>query len=161
MTDPHHAIDKPDDQRWHRPWDDFVREANLVKVVDGDTLRLRVDLGWQTTIVEDVRLAWVNTPERRGPELPAGHFVADAVSKFFAEHGAIGLTLQSRVFSVGKYGRCIANVWSEGVCLNQWLLATGLGWGTDDRGRLTSNRDIQDLGGLPEDIRRDVERRMP
>jgi len=41
--------------------------ATLVKVLDGDTVRLDVDLGFHATIRVDIRIRGIDTPERGEP----------------------------------------------------------------------------------------------
>ena len=42
--------------KWHA-------NAEVLKVIDGDTFRARIDLGWRVFIEADVRLAGINAPE--------------------------------------------------------------------------------------------------
>ncbi len=53
--------------------------AELIRVVDGDTIDVRVDLGFQITQVIRVRLKGINTPELRGKEKAAGMLAKDVV----------------------------------------------------------------------------------
>ena len=143
----------------NQPSDDFVRRADLVRVIDGDTLRVRVDLGWSTHRIEDVRLAGINTPEVRGPEKAAGKWVAEQVGSWLGEGGLPDLILHSREFSVGKFGRCVCDVWAGGLNLNEWLLDCRFGWPLDQYGSMVCPRRVDDLN-LPEGIRQQVREAM-
>jgi micrococcal nuclease len=46
----------------------YTYKAKLVRVVDGDTLDLEVDLGFRMTTRQRFRLMGYNAPETRGPE---------------------------------------------------------------------------------------------
>ena len=137
------------------PSEDFVRSSELVKIVDGDTLRLRIDLGWSASIVEDVRLAGVNTPENRGPERSAGLWVTEQVKRWFYDAGVGPVLIRSKLFKLGKWGRCICEVWHAGKSLNRWLIEQSYGWQADEHGTLTVPRDIG-LINVPEEIKRQV-----
>ena len=131
------------------PRDNFVRRAELIKIVDGDTLRVQIDLGFTVQIVRDVRLLGCDTPEVRGAEKIAGKYVSQRVAEFFGDNTDI--VIESADFSVGKYGRCLGNVWSEEKCLNQWLQLSRLAWPVDSDGSLVVKRSLDYLD-LPEGI---------
>lgn len=42
----------------------YVRDAEIVRVIDADTLQVRVDLGWRVHLDGEVRLLHVNAPEK-------------------------------------------------------------------------------------------------
>lgn len=88
--------------------EDYVRKAKVVRVVDGDTLDIDIDLGFGIQRRERVRLARVDCDERfteKGKEATAYlnnqfHFVKD-------------VTIQSGKNPRDKYGRYIAEVWND------------------------------------------------
>ena len=150
--------------------DRFIRQAELIRVIDGDTLRLQIDLGWATEITDDIRPVYVNTPETRGAEREAGLYVKEQVERWFErcrqrqseESGRVDrvrLAIRSDKFRVGKYGRCLCRVTCEGVCFNDWLLENRLAWKTDMDGS-TGERDIELLTGIPHSIRERVLQRQ-
>lgn len=136
-----------------KPSDQFVRQAILKKVVDGDTLRLLIDLGWGANLTHDIRLAGLNTPEVRGQERPAGLYVTERVKDWL---GISRLVIKSHSFKLGKYGRCICEVWTGDGCLNQHLLNNGLAWPADENGKVDS-RDLSKLVGIPQEVREQSE----
>ena len=131
------------------PSDESIRRAELLKIVDGDTLRLQIDLGFTVKVVKDVRLLGCDTPEVRGAERLAGKYVAGKVHNFFDIDDEI--VIESADFSVGKYGRSLCNVWCGDKCLNQWLLLNRLAWPVDASGSLVVKRSLDYLD-LPEAI---------
>lgn len=135
------------------PSDDFIRKCELVEVVDGDTLRLKVGLGWGAVITTDVRLVGVDTPEARGIESPAGKFVEEQVKSWIGD--ATEVVIHSQEFTVGKFGRCLCEVWVNGLSLNKWLLDSGLGWQTDGAGRVIGPRSVERLT-LPGKVKDEV-----
>jgi micrococcal nuclease len=138
-----------------KPSEDFVRNARIIKVVDGDTLRLEVDLGFTARITHDIRLSGLNTPEPRGPEGPAGRFVTREVEKLIYRSGSNEVIIRSKEFTVGKYGRCVCEVWVGDICLNDFLLDRKLAWTANEEGA-SDSFDITELTGIPLDVRERV-----
>ena len=113
------------------PTDLYRRRARVRRVVDGDTLDLTVDLGFDTSANIRVRLARANTPEVRGETRLEGIAAAENVSDWLAN--AMSLTgftdwpLVVETRKAGKFNRWIAEVWNgDGVNLSDWLLEAGL-----------------------------------
>jgi len=83
----------------------------LVKVVDGDTIDLLVDLGFRVQLNVRVRLEGINTPEIRGPERQEGlRFKQHVVDWFHRNHNQCYL----RTTKTGKYGRWLGKIWAGG-----------------------------------------------
>ena len=102
------------------PSDDFVRHGEIKKIVDGDTIRVIVDLGWTAKLQEDIRLSWLNCPESQGiywVEHPAGQYVTKKVCDWVGKEKKI--KIRSRVYESGRYGRCICEAWVSGRQLNR------------------------------------------
>ena len=140
------------------PSDEFVRKAKLLRIIDGDTLRLKIDLGFGASIIHDVRLLGVDTPEARGVESAAGRFVSAKVGDWFC--GNTEVLIHSRVFELGKFGRCLCRVWANDRCLNEHLIQAGFAWRTDEGGKISEPRDVENLGGIPEGIKQRVREAM-
>lgn len=45
----------------------WVVPADVLRVVDGDTLELRLDLGWRITLTANCRVLGINAPENNTP----------------------------------------------------------------------------------------------
>lgn len=140
--------------------DEFVRKAKVLRVIDGDTLRVEIDQGFGCFIVADVRLVGVNTPENRGIERVAGEYVTRMVEKFLLSDGRNIVWLKSHLFEVGKYGRCICEVEKDGEPLAEYLLQKRWGWKTDEKGAMLEARDVRNLD-LPRAIIDTVCESMP
>lgn len=101
--------------------------AELLSNYDGDTLKLRLDLGFQTSQVHDVRLHGVDTPEIRGgteATKQLARLARDRASEFIK--GGKEVYFLSEKWA-GKYGRSIGDVEVDGVSLRQWLIDNRLG----------------------------------
>lgn len=72
--------------------------ATVIDVVDGDTIRLQLDLGWNVTYTARARIAGINAPEIKTPEGIAAKQYAQTVLKPGDE-----VTFISH--SLDKYGR--------------------------------------------------------
>lgn len=104
----------------------YEYKAFLVKVVDGDTIDINIDLGFRITVLQRCRLRGLNCPEKRGPTKAAG----DAATQFTAEWlGKTGtLTIKSsKPYPDDKYGRFLVDVSSpvQPTTLNEALLSSG------------------------------------
>lgn len=116
--------------------EDYVREAKLLRIVDGDTLDLEVDLGFYTYQRIRVRLNGIDTPEIFGvkkgsEEYTKGQVASDATKEWFDTHAPDGMVLL-QTYKAGKYGRWLADVrdLDTNNHLNEHLEA--LGYGTED-----------------------------
>lgn len=137
---------------------DFAREARLLKVVDGDTLDVEIDLGWSTKLKERVRLEFVETPEMKLEELEAGKWVKAKVEEYLPEGTllrVISVAYQRTGKIRGKFGRTLAHIYhaEEKWCLNRRLLEECLAWRTDEHGKILGRRELFLLTGLPKQIR--------
>lgn len=101
----------------------------MVRVVDGDTIDFNVDLGFHITTLIRVRLEGVNTPEVHGvkhasEEYQEGLKAMDFVEDWFEQNASEWCEIETT--KTGKYGRWIAKVHADEVCLNDVL--SRMGW---------------------------------
>jgi len=91
----------------------YVRRAKIVRLVDGDTVDVDIDLGMAITTRQRLRLFGINTPEVRGPEKASGHaatqHLADLLVEFRHE-GEWDIVVQTYKDKKGKYGRYLADL---------------------------------------------------
>lgn len=100
----------------------------LIRVIDGDTIDVRVKLAFRHDPVIRVRLRGVNTPEIYGVktgsnEYKAGLIATDFTCVWFTQQKDNQLYLQS--YKTGKYGRWEGIIFSENDCLNNFLIDQG------------------------------------
>lgn len=93
----------------------YTYSATLDRVVDGDTVDLNIDLGFDIWVKQRVRLHHVDTPEKRTRDLLekhfgnlAGEFVVDKLSN--AGKITISTTLDG---NLDKYGRVLGVIWTD------------------------------------------------
>lgn len=108
----------------------YIYKAKVIRVIDGDTIDVRLDVGFDTHIFKRLRLLGIDTWELRGDEREQG-----LVAKEFVESrmrlSKDEVYVQTEMDGEGKYGRVLAWVWTESVvgetCLNEELLEYGHG----------------------------------
>jgi len=113
--------------------DDYIRRAKIVRLVDGDTVDVDIDLGMAITTRQRLRLFGINTPEVRGPEKVAGHaatqHLADLLVQFRHE-GEWDIVVKTYKDKKGKYGRYLADLIGEDeggdeINLNERMVSDG------------------------------------
>ena len=103
----------------------FVK--NVLKVVDGDTVDVEIDLGFDLTKKERVRLGGIDTPESRTRDLEEKKYGL-AAKKFITEmlDDEGGIVLKTQKDAEGKYGRILGELWRTtnyaDKSINQYLI---------------------------------------
>lgn len=97
--------------------------VRLTRIIDGDTVEVVADLGFNVALSVTVRLFGINTPER-------GHELFKAASKRLEElvdlYGDDGWLLM-KSHGRGKYGRWLGVLYSsDGQSLNDLMIESGL-----------------------------------
>ena len=109
------------------------RVVSIDKVVDGDTIDVTIDLGFDLSKKERVRVAGVDTPEKRTRNLEEKALGLDA-TEWIKEHleGAIDaaddLIIRTELDGgVGKYGRLLGWLYigDATVSLNEQMITEG------------------------------------
>jgi micrococcal nuclease len=103
-------------------------KAELIKIVDGDTLSLKISLGLNIYKEEQIRLFGINTPETFGVKKGSEEYNKGMQAKAFVENFVTGkqVYINTIMDKTEKYGRLLANVYVDGVCLNDELIKNGL-----------------------------------
>jgi len=103
----------------------FEYKAKVVKVVDGDTVDVEIDLGFNHKFKTRLRLFGINTPELRGEERPKGLEAKNYVKERIYNKNIVIRTYKDKT---GKYGRYLADIFygDDERNLNQELLEIGL-----------------------------------
>jgi len=112
--------------------------AKVSRVVDGDTLDLRVDLGFTASVDIRVRLYGMDTPEVYGvkkdsEEYKKGMEAHEFVNQWLLKTGTlldapvVITSFDGKKLGTGKYGRWLAEVYRDGdsVSLNEALVKAG------------------------------------
>ena len=105
----------------------------VTKVVDGDTIDVDIDLGFDISFSSRVRLAGIDTPESRTTdkyEKELGLEVKKKLGELIANAKSIVIRTE-KIDSSEKYGRILGWLYLDGepVSVNEALVAGGYAWG--------------------------------
>lgn len=105
------------------------RVAKLLKVVDGDTADVLLDVGFGTYMRKRLRFLGIDTWETRGEERELGLVAKERLIEILDAADAI--YVQTEMDAKGKYGRVLAWLWVENgatvTSVNEQLLLEGHG----------------------------------
>ena len=131
----------------------YVFNASLVRLVDGDTLRVAVDRFFSDSTRMNVRIYRADAPETSGAERVAGEYVEKRVAAWLGDSPELILHSYRCNTSFSRY---LFEVWKKGEDgdenLSDWLLENRLAWMTDHRGKVIGPRNLE-LLDLPEGVR--------
>ncbi|BCU98699.1 MAG: hypothetical protein CM15mV23_0800 [Eurybiavirus sp.] len=126
------------------------RVISIDKVVDGDTIDVTIDLGFDLYKKERVRVAGVDTPEKRTRNLEEKALGLDATAWIKdklegAVDGDDDLIIRTELDGgVGKYGRLLGWLYigDATVSLNEKMIDEGYAWAYDGG---TKNKNFEEL----------------
>jgi micrococcal nuclease len=124
--------------------------TKIDKVLDGDTIDVTIDLGFDLYKKERVRIAGVDTPEKRTRDLEEKALGIDATNWLKGKltetiKGEDELTIRTELKGgVGKYGRLLGwlYVGEDNVSLNEKMIEEGYAWSYDGG---TKQKNFEDL----------------
>ena len=99
-------------------------KATLNRIIDGDTIDVNIDLGFDVKIKQRVRLYGINTPEVRTKNLnekKKGLEATEYLKKILPKEFVIETILNKR----GKYGRVLGILWVKDVNINEKMVNEG------------------------------------
>ena len=107
----------------------YTYRATVVKIVDGDTIDVDLDVGFYTTMRKRLRFLGIDTWEVRGAEKEQGLVAKARLTEII--QSSDNIYVQTIMDAKGKYGRVLAYLWTETdgvlVNVNEQLLAEGHG----------------------------------
>jgi micrococcal nuclease len=109
------------------------RVKKVLKVVDGDTIDVDIDLGFDISFTSRVRLAGIDTPESRTKdkdEKVLGLEVKDRLKHLISTANTVVIRTE-KPDSSEKYGRILGWLFLDGAekSVNEALIADGYAWG--------------------------------
>ena len=129
------------------------RVVSIDKVVDGDTIDVTIDLGFDLFKKERVRVAGVDTPEKRTRNLEEKALGLDATA-WIKDHleGAIDgdddLIIRTELDGgVGKYGRLLGWLYigDSNLSLNEQMITEGYAWSYDGGTKQKNFDDLREI----------------
>ena len=126
------------------------RVTKINRVVDGDTIDVTIDLGFDLYKKERVRIAGVDTPEKRTRDKEEKVLGIDATNWMkekldAAIKGDDELTIRTELKGgMGKYGRLLGWLYigESNVSLNEVMITEGYAWSYDGG---TKKKDFEEL----------------
>jgi len=120
----------------------FVKSID--RIVDGDTIDISIDLGFDLTKKERVRLAGIDTPEKRTKNQKEKEMGYQA-TEFLEMHLMEATKLTVRTEKDGKFGRMLGWLYKsdeDTMSINQIMIDKGYAWAYDGG---TKVRNLEDL----------------
>ena len=107
----------------------YLYNAEVKKIVDGDTFDVLIDIGFNIFKKERIRLYGINTPESRTTNLEEKKM--GLAAKEFTDQWITAAGHKIKIETIldknEKYGRILARVWNEtGESLNEAIVKSGL-----------------------------------
>ena len=109
------------------------RVKQVLRVVDGDTIDVDIDLGFDISFTSRVRLAGIDTPESRTTdkkEKALGLEVKQRLKELLSKSSSLVIKTE-KPDSTEKYGRILGWLFIDGAekSINEGLIADGYAWG--------------------------------
>ena len=129
------------------------RVIEINKVLDGDTIDVTIDLGFDLYKKERVRIAGVDTPEKRTRNLEEKELGIDATNwlKDKLEGAVAGdddLVIRTELDGgVGKYGRLLGWLYigDSNLSLNEQMITEGYAWSYDGGTKQKNFEDLREI----------------
>ena len=129
------------------------RVVKINRVVDGDTIDVTLDLGFSLTKKERVRIAGVDTPEKRTRDkeekilgIDATNWMKEKLTETIK--GDEELVIRTELKGgVGKYGRLLGWLYigDDEFSLNEQMITEGYAWAYDG---CTKQKNFEDLRAI-------------
>jgi micrococcal nuclease len=120
------------------------RVKRVTKIVDGDTIDVEIDLGFNISYSQRVRLNGIDTPESRTTNLEEKKLGLE-VKEYLKNRleGKKDIVIKTeKPDSSEKYGRILGTLTIDGASINQEMVDKGYAWGYDGG---TKGKDFEAL----------------
>jgi len=129
------------------------RVTEINRVVDGDTIDVTIDLGFDLYKKERVRVAGIDTPEKRTRDLEEKALGIDATNWLKKQledtiNGDDELTIRTELSGgVGKYGRLLGwlYVGDADTSLNEQMIEKGYAWSYDGGTKQKNFEELREI----------------
>ena len=129
------------------------RVTEINRVVDGDTIDVTIDLGFDLYKKERVRVAGIDTPEKRTRDLEEKALGIDATNylKEKLEDTIAGdeeLTIRTELKGgMGKYGRLLGWLYigEDSVSINEVMINEGYAWAYDGGTKQKNFEELREI----------------
>ena len=129
------------------------RVTKINRVVDGDTIDVTIDLGFDLYKKERVRVAGIDTPEKRTRDLEEkalGLDATDYLKKKLEEtiEGEEELTIRTELKGgMGKYGRLLGWLYigEDTLSINEVMITEGYAWAYDGGTKQKNFEELREI----------------
>ena len=129
------------------------RVTEINRVLDGDTIDVTIDLGFDLYKKERVRIAGIDTPEKRTRDLEEKALGIDATNylKKKLEDTIAGdeeLTIRTELKGgMGKYGRLLGWLYigEDSVSINEVMITEGYAWAYDGGTKQKNFEELREI----------------
>jgi micrococcal nuclease len=108
------------------------RIKKVTKIVDGDTIDAELDLGFNISYTQRIRLAGIDTPESRTKDLAEKALGLESKKKLgeLVANAKVVVIRTEKPDSSEKYGRILGWLYLDGaeMSVNEALIASGYAW---------------------------------
>lgn len=131
----------------------YEYEIKVQKVIDGDTIDVLFDVGFNMFREERIRLAGIDTPETASKDKREKSMGIEA-KVFVAEWLRGKKNLRAKTTKDDKYGRILAHIYDEeGKCLNEEIVAKGYAWRYDGTTKVKDYDALLEQRGIAQEQR--------
>ena len=130
----------------------FVKSVD--RVVDGDTIDISIDLGFDLTKKERVRLAGIDTPETRTKN-PKEKEMGYQATEFLEMHLMEATKLTVKTAKDGKFGRMLGWLYKsekDVTSINETMIDEGYAWAYDGGTKLRNLEDLMEKRGKSDGV---------
>ena len=129
------------------------RVTKINRVVDGDTIDVTIDLGFDLYKKERVRIAGVDTPEKRTRDLEekalgidATNWMKDKLEETIAGDEELSIRTELKG-GVGKYGRLLGWLYigDASISLNELMIEEGYAWEYDGGTKQKNFEELREI----------------
>ncbi|MBQ8999845.1 MAG: thermonuclease family protein [Clostridium sp.] len=96
----------------------IYENVEILRIIDGDTIVVNIDLGFNIWKKATLRLYGINAPEIKGTEKELGLKSKEYVSSLIPINSYVKLECLGK----DKYGRWLANIYKDELFINQHLI---------------------------------------
>ena len=130
----------------------FVKSVD--RVVDGDTIDISIDLGFDLTKKERVRLAGIDTPETRTKN-PKEKEMGYQATEFLEMHLMEATKLTVKTEKDGKFGRMLGWLYKsekDVTSINETMIDEGYAWAYDGGTKVRNLEDLMERRGKSDGV---------
>tara|TARA_R100001443_G_scaffold20674_3_gene32885 strand:+ start:6799 stop:7203 length:405 start_codon:yes stop_codon:yes gene_type:complete len=130
----------------------FVKSID--RIVDGDTIDISIDLGFDLTKKERVRLAGIDTPETRTKN-PKEKEMGYQATEFLEMHLMEATKLTVKTEKDGKFGRMLGWLYKsekDVTSINETMIDEGYAWAYDGGTKVRNLEDLMERRGKSDGV---------